>query len=79
MYIPSLSLGVEYQGKQHFEAVEFFGGKEGLENTKLRDARKRKLCEENGVRVMEWMYNEPISKPILNKKIKQIVFIILLY
>lgn len=72
VYIPSLNLGVEYQGKQHFEAVEFFGGKEGLENTKQRDARKRKLCEENGVRVMEWMYNEPISKPILNKKIKEL-------
>lgn len=26
IYIPSIMLGIEYQGKQHFEAVEFFGG-----------------------------------------------------
>lgn len=73
MYIPSLNLGFEYQGKQHYEAVEFFGGKKGLEQTKQRDARKRKLCKENGVRVIEWMYNEPISKPFLSKKIKDVI------
>ena len=47
IYFPSLNIGIEYQGLQHHEPVEYFGGKEALQKNLERDARKRKLCEIN--------------------------------
>ena len=42
------NIAIEYQGRQHFEPVEFFGGQEALEDSQKRDARKGRLCKENG-------------------------------
>lgn len=33
------------------------------------DEKKRKLCQENKVKLIEWKYNEIISKITLDKKI----------
>src|SRR5699024_10491552 len=32
-FIPSLNIAIEYDGKQHFEAVDFWGGEETLKRT----------------------------------------------
>jgi hypothetical protein len=47
IYIPKLNIGVEYQGAQHYEPVDFFGGQEAYEKTLERDERKRQKCIEN--------------------------------
>jgi len=47
IYLPELNIGVEYQGAQHYEPVDFFGGQEAFEKTKERDERKRQKCIEN--------------------------------
>jgi len=47
IYFPDLNIGVEYQGRQHFEAVDFFGGEEALADSKVRDERKRIACMNN--------------------------------
>ncbi|MFV8830523.1 hypothetical protein [Alkalihalobacterium sp. APHAB7] len=52
IFIPSLKVAIEYQGLQHDQPVDFFGGEEGFQKTKERDERKRKLCEENGVKII---------------------------
>ena len=51
-YLPQYSIGIECQGGQHFKSVEWFGGKDGFIKTKERDERKRKLCEENGIKLL---------------------------
>lgn len=56
-YIPSKKMAIECQGKQHFEVVDFSGrNKERAANefndTKERDERKKRLCEENGIRLL---------------------------
>jgi hypothetical protein len=61
VWIPSRNIAIEYHGPQHFEAIEFFGGEAGLAATRLRDKRKRKLCERNGVRLVEVSYNEALT------------------
>lgn len=61
MYIPELSMGIEYQGLQHYEAVDVFGGVEGLQNAKRRDEIKREKCKENGVKLVEWNYKTGIT------------------
>lgn len=47
IYIPELNIGVEYQGKQHDLAIDFFGGEESLASNKERDRRKKMMCDEN--------------------------------
>jgi len=48
VYLPAHNIALEYQGRQHFEAVDFFGGEEGVRKSRERDARKRRLCRKHG-------------------------------
>jgi hypothetical protein len=49
-YNKELEIAFEYDGKQHYHFVRYFHRtKQGFENQKERDARKDRLCEENGV------------------------------
>ena len=42
-------MAVEYQGTQHFEVIEHWGGGEGLRERQRLDAKKQRKCAENGV------------------------------
>jgi hypothetical protein len=71
IHIPSFGLAVEYQGRQHFEPVDFFGGEEAFEATKRRDALKARKCKANGVSLMYWRYDEPIAWDLLKQKLQE--------
>lgn len=62
IFIPSRNTGIEYQGKQHYEPVDYFGGESGFQETKRRDARKKELCELNGVKLIEWPYTKKVEQ-----------------
>lgn len=62
IYIPSLKLGIEYQGLQHYEPVEIFGGVEQFKERQKLDAKKKKLCQENEVNLIEWRYSKEITE-----------------
>lgn len=49
---------IEYDGEQHFESIEFFGGEEKLKLQRERDERKNKWCEENNIRLIRIPYTE---------------------
>lgn len=66
VYIPQLKAGIEYQGQQHYEPVTVFGGEEGFANTVARDERKRNLCKDHGIRLIEWPYSIDITPENLN-------------
>lgn len=61
VWIPQLSLAIEYQGIQHFEPVEIFGGEAAFRRGQERDRRKRTLCEQRGVRLIEIAYDQEID------------------
>lgn len=69
--IPELNLGIEYQGEQHFKAVERFGGEDGLEKRIKQDKRKKDLCKENGLTLVYFNYNEELSEEIVKRKLKK--------
>lgn len=73
VYIPSISVGIEYQGIQHYEPIEHFGGKHAYLHRVELDNQKRKLCAANHVKLLEWKYDSPLTKNSLNKKIGKIV------
>ena len=51
-YLPDYNVGIECQGLQHFESVDYFGGDKGFKNTLERDKRKKSLCEEYGIKLL---------------------------
>jgi len=53
VWIPEIKMAIEYNGLQHYEPVEFFGGQKGFEDTVNRDNRKRKKCKEHNVYLLE--------------------------
>ncbi|MBR2811875.1 MAG: hypothetical protein IKD69_10875, partial [Solobacterium sp.] len=62
IFIPSRNTAIEYQGKQHYEPVEFFGGEEGNRRNKERDARKRRRCKAHHIQVIDWDYDKPLTE-----------------
>ena len=61
IYIPSLLIGIEYQGQQHYEITDYFGGELGFYDRKFMDDTKRKLCKANNVILIEWPYTTAIN------------------
>ena len=57
LFIPSLQTAIEYQGIQHYLPVKFFGGEEALSQRRELDEQKKRLCQENRVRLIEWPYS----------------------
>jgi very-short-patch-repair endonuclease len=51
-YIPSLNLAIEFDGKQHREACDRFGGSEELLQIQYRDSVKTKFCEKAGIHLL---------------------------
>lgn len=62
IYIPSLKVAIEYNGPQHYEPIELFGGDMGLKETQRRDKLKGKLAKENGVVLFEWPYTRDVNE-----------------
>lgn len=60
-------LAIEYQGQQHFDPVDLFGGDEALAKTQARDSRKRALLSAEGVRLFEWRYDLPVTSENVDK------------
>ena len=69
IYIPNKKLAFEYQGLQHFQAVEHWGGKEKLKIQKEHDERKKRICEEKGIYLICINYDEELTNDYIRKRI----------
>lgn len=49
---------IEFQGRQHYEASQKFGGKRGLYQQQHNDNRKRRFCALHGFTLIEIPYTE---------------------
>ena len=70
VFIPRLGLAIEYQGRQHYDPVEHFGGEDGLRRTQERDARKALACEENGISLVYFRYDENLNRSVVEARLK---------
>jgi len=57
-YLPEYNTCIEYDGKQHSESIEYFGGDERLKQQQLRDQAKEQWCQNNHIRLMRISYTE---------------------
>lgn len=82
-YLPEYNLLIEFHGKQHYEVIDFFGGKEYLEDTKRRDLIKLSLARDFRIPIIYFNYKHiqltkiefekmlvEILNKIVNRKIK---------
>lgn len=70
-FLPDDNICIEFDGRQHFEPIEFFGGLESFESTKIRDNIKNEFCIENGIFMCRISYEDiNIISKILNKLLK---------
>jgi len=64
-YLPQYKIAIECQGGQHFYSVDYFGGEDKLKYRIGLDEKKRKLCEDNGVKILYYS-EEKIDFPYEN-------------
>ncbi len=54
----NLDFLIEFQGKQHYQAVSKFGGKRGLYQQQHNDNQKRRFCAQHNITLIEIPYTE---------------------
>jgi hypothetical protein len=70
IFLPALGVAIEYQGEQHYQPVEHWGGDDGLAARRELDERKRDACARAGIRLIEWRYDEPISVERVRRRLQ---------
>ncbi len=72
IFLPSLGVAIEYQGEQHFVAMEHLGGEEALARTVDRDSTKQRLCLKHAIEILylkgdSWQCTEDFLREIVLK------------
>lgn len=65
-YLPEYNVLIEYQGRQHYESVDYFGGDKKFREQQNHDQMKRKYAKDNGYNLIEVPYTEDTSEKIKN-------------
>lgn len=69
IFIAGLNVAIEYQGKQHFEPVDFFGGEESFVDVQKRDKEKAELSKANGIKLVYINYWETVTPELIREKV----------
>jgi len=70
VYVPKLNIAFEYQGIQHFEPIDYWGGEKSLEEVQKRDKIKKELCAKNNIKLIYVYYYEELSIDLIKEKLK---------
>lgn len=57
-YLPKYRTAIEFDGKQHYEPMEFFGGLEAYNRLKVNDKIKSDYCEDNYIDLIRIRYDQ---------------------
>jgi very-short-patch-repair endonuclease len=59
-FIPDKNLLIEYQGIQHYQPVEIFGGEENFKKQQENDKIKKRFAFNNGYELLEIKYTDNV-------------------
>lgn len=65
-YIPKKNIAIEFDGIQHFEPIEFFGGKKRFKVQQEVDKIKTNYCKDNNIKLIRISYLDNVNDK-LNK------------
>lgn len=63
-FIPDYNTCIEYDGPQHFYAIDYFGGDNTFINIQLRDKIKNDYCQKNNINMKRIKYNSNVDKEL---------------
>lgn len=74
IYFPKYNIAIEYNGIQHYQAVDFFGGEEGFKNCQRLDELKQEKCLKNNCTliIFKYDYNNDYFEQVCDQ-IRQII------
>ena len=55
-YLPRLNIAIEYDGRQHFIPIEYFGGEDAFKQTQIRDSIKDNYCKSKSIKLIRIPY-----------------------
>jgi len=64
-YLPDYNIGIECQGRQHFEPVEQFGGQSAFDYLKENDEIKKRLCSKHNLPLYYINHNDNIESKLM--------------
>lgn len=64
-YLPDYNILVEYNGRQHYEPVDYFGGQKTFEEQVSRDNIKREYCQKNNILLFEIPYYSDLNEELV--------------
>ena len=65
-YLPDYNYCIEYDGVQHFEPIDYFGGQEAFERTVEHDNMKNEYCKNNGIELLRIPYFKNVEEELNN-------------
>ncbi len=63
-YLEEHNTCIEYDGKQHYEFNNFFGGINAFKEIKNRDTIKESYCNNNNIKLIRIKYNDVVSEKL---------------
>ena len=76
IYSEKHKIAIEYQGKQHYLPIAYFGGDFAYKRQMEWDAIKAKAAEKNGVRLFYFTYDKTLNAPNLIHDEEELISII---
>lgn len=65
-YLPDFNMCIEYDGRQHFESIEYFGGQKSFEYVQRHDKIKNEYCEKNNIKLLRIPYFTNVEEELDN-------------
>lgn len=65
-YLPNRKIAIEYDGKQHYEPIDYFGGQEEFEKRVINDNIKNEYCKNNGISLLRIPYFKNVEEELNN-------------
>lgn len=72
-YLPDYNICIEFDGKQHFKSIDFFGGETEFKKRQINDGIKNSFCEKNNINLLRIdVLDYSKIKSLLFSKIKDV-------
>ena len=66
VYLPEYNVCIEYDGFQHFQQVDYFGGLTSFEAIQKHDKIKTEYCNKNNIDLWRINYNDNVEEKLLS-------------
>ncbi|WP_254837845.1 hypothetical protein [Natronomonas marina] len=73
IFLEEAEVGIEYQGIQHYEAVDHWGGEEGLKQRQERDQKKKELCDEHDIALVCIRHDQELTDALIEQAIDSLI------